>query len=218
MTTKRKIVRKSRRRRKNNFWYDRGHLRASSLLLIFLLVFLVFLITLGWLGKFSRNNQNAVTIDNTQKKAFIEQILPAAQQQQQSHHLLTSITLAQAALESDWGQSQLANKYHNLFGIKSNQTNSKLLTTKEYVNGSWITVEARFAVYNNWTASIAAHTQLLLNGTKWDKNHYQTVLQADNYRQAAQALQTQGYATDPAYAQKLIEVIEKYHLNRYDQQ
>nr|AIA90369.1 glucosaminidase [uncultured Lactobacillus sp.] len=52
------------------------------------------------------------------KKAFIEQILPAAQQQQEQHHILTSITLAQAALESDWGQSQLASKYHNLFGIK----------------------------------------------------------------------------------------------------
>lgn len=213
-------VRKKRRtsqRRKNNFWFARGRLRLSNVLLIILLAGLAFLLALGWLGKFSQTKPVTATIDDTQKRQFVEQILPAAQQQQQRYHLLTSITLAQAALESDWGQSTLASKYHNLFGIKSSQKKSQLLTTQEYVNGDWITVQARFAVYADWSESIAAHTQLLLNGTRWDQNRYRAIFQTTDYQQAAKILQAQGYATDPNYAQKLIDLIKEYHFNRYDQ-
>lgn len=205
------------RRRKNNFWLDRGRLRLSNVLLVTLLAGLAFLLALGWLGKFSQTKSVTSTISDSQKRQFIEQILPAAQQQQQRYHLLTSITLAQAALESNWGQSTLASKNHNLFGIKSSQKNSQLLTTQEYVNGRWITVQARFAVYANWSESIAAHTQLLLKGTQWDQNHYQAIFQTNDYQQAAQILQAKGYATDPNYAQKLIDLIKKYHFNQYDQ-
>lgn len=55
-----------------------------------------------------------------------------------------------------------------------------------------------------------------MNGTQWDKEHYRSVLEASDYKQAAQALQDKGYATDPGYAQKLISLIEEYDLNQYD--
>jgi lysozyme len=42
------------------------------------------------------------------------------------------------------------------------------------------------------------------------------VIKATDYQTAAQALQTAGYATDPSYAQKLINIIQKYDLQRYD--
>ncbi|MCI1700304.1 glycoside hydrolase family 73 protein [Liquorilactobacillus nagelii] len=211
---KRKIKRRST---KTNFWFEHGHLRFSSLLFFLLLGGLIFLLSLGLIGRWAVNTPTVSQISDQQKRQFIEKILPAAQQQQRENHILTSITLAQAALESDWGQSELASKYHNLFGIKNTQSSAKLLTTGEYVNGQWITVTARFAVYQNWNESIAAHSKLFTNGTDWDRQHYQAVLAAKNYQQAAQALQQHGYATDPSYAQKLIELIQEYQLNKYDQ-
>ncbi len=60
------------------------------------------------------------------------------------------------------------------------------------------------------------HALLFVNGTSWNKNQYQDVLQATNYRDAAQALLKDGYATDPTYPDKLIQIIQKYHLSQYD--
>ena len=51
----------------------------------------------------------------------------------------------------------------------------------------------------------------------WDPTLYHKVLGARNYKQAAQALQDAGYATDPTYAQKLIQMIEEHELYKYDQ-
>nr|WP_235807534.1 glycoside hydrolase family 73 protein [Ligilactobacillus ceti] len=154
--------------------------------------------------------------DAAVKKAFIEKIAPVAQQEQKDYQIFASIILAQAALESDWGRSELATKYNNLFGVKGTGVNSALMKTKEYINGQWIVVKANFRVYPSWSASVKDHTQLLVKGTDWDRAHYQTVVQAGNYQKAARALQQEGYATDPNYADKLINLIEKYDLNQYD--
>lgn len=174
---------------------------------------------MNWLGKYSTSDNNdadTTQINDNTKRNFINQILPVAQKEQRQHQLLTSITLAQAALESNWGQSQLASRYHNLFGVKSDAANAQLMTTAEYVNGQWITVKAKFATYKDWNESIEAHTRLFVNGTGWDQDHYRSVLAAKDYREAAAALQKQGYATDPGYAQKLIQIIQEYQLDRYD--
>lgn len=151
------------------------------------------------------------------KQAFIEQLAPYAKKLYQTYQILPSITLAQAILESDWGQSQLASEYKNLFGVKSEDpSNSKVLATQEYVDGTWKTVKARFQVYPNFDASLLAHAKLLAQGTSWNAQQYQHVVQAKDYVTAAKALQQDGYATDPDYAQKIIQIIEKYQLTKYD--
>lgn len=150
---------------------------------------------------------------NNYKSMFIKQIAPEAQKMDQEHHVLASVTIAQAILESDWGGSTLASKYHNLFGVKSTSTtNSKLMSTREYVDGKWVVITGRFQVYSSWADSIDAHAALLDSGTT-----YQGVIQSTNYTEAAKALQSEGYATDPSYASKLIDIIETYHLDQYDQ-
>ncbi|KRL00293.1 glycoside hydrolase family 73 protein [Liquorilactobacillus capillatus] len=216
MAKKRK--RKSRQRKKG-FLVVNGKLQLTNLLVLFLVLSLGIIQLVSWLDK-SSEPQNTTTdttqINDRTKRNFINQILPIAQEEQKQYKLLTSITLAQAALESNWGQSQLASKYHNLFGVKSDAANAQLLTTAEYVNGQWITVKAKFALYKDWNESIKAHTQLFVNGTGWDQQHYKTVLAAKNYHEAAAALQKQGYATDPDYAQKLSQIIQEYQLDRYD--
>ena len=219
-------VRSKKRRRKPHKWryffHKNGHLRPANILLTVVLLSLLSLQVLRWVGQHrlatweqQTETQQGTTVDE-QRQQFLDKIAGAAQADQKQYHLRASITLAQAALESDWGRSTLATKYNNLFGIKDRGPDATMMTTKEYVNGQWITVKAPFAVYSSWADSVHAHTMLIVNGTKWDPNHYQAVLAATNYQEAAQTLQRQGYATDPTYAEKLINVIKKYHLDRYD--
>lgn len=131
--------------------------------------------------------------------------------------MLPSIILGQAILESNWGKSTLASKYNNLFGIKAYGDQKKVsLETKEFVNEEWITIQGDFKVYDSWEQSMDDHTQLFVQGVDWNPALYEKVITAINYQEAAQALQEAGYATDPGYAQKIIQVIETYQLNQYD--
>lgn len=152
-----------------------------------------------------------------QRKAFIKKIGPIAQKVDKSYSLLPSITIAQACLESNYGQSQLAQKYNNLFGVKgTNPNTSAVMSTKEYTNGKWVTVKARFQIYDSYEVAIRAHARLFEQGTSWNKDQYKDVLAAKTYKQQAKALVTDSYATDPSYATKLINLIEQYNLSKYD--
>ena len=211
-TQSKKIVKKRRKKTKFKFLYVNGKLRLSDLLLVVILLSLLFVQLIKWSG--ASNSTQTTKIEDVKKEEFVEKIAPIAQDEQQKYHIFASITIAQAALESNWGQSELATQYYNLFGVKSDT--GGLMTTKEYVNGQWIVVRARFAIYQSWRESIEQHTALFVDGTSWDSSHYQAVLSADNYVEAAQALQQRGYATDPNYAQKLISLIKIYNLDKYD--
>ena len=152
-----------------------------------------------------------------QKLDFINEVAPIAQKINKQYGIYPSVTIAQAALESDFGRSVLAAKYHNLFGVKgSDLSNTKELETKEYLNGSWVTIKDRFRVYSSIEESITDHSLLFVNGTTWNNNQYEHVLAADSPASAAKALEQDGYATDPTYAQKLIELIKQYNLTKYD--
>ncbi|WP_159721812.1 glycoside hydrolase family 73 protein [Enterococcus sp. CSURQ0835] len=157
---------------------------------------------------------HAETMDHEQ---FIATLAPHAKELQQGYGVLPSIILGQAILESNWGQSSLASQYNNLFGVKAYGDAPKVsLETQEYVNEAWITINGDFRVYKSWNESMDDHTQLFVNGTNWNPGLYEKVVTAPNYKVAAQALQTAGYATDPGYAEKIINVIETYHLDQYD--
>ena len=152
-----------------------------------------------------------------QHKAFIREIGPIAKEVDKSFDLLPSITIAQACLESDYGKSDLSQKYNNLFGVKGNNPNtSAVLKTKEFEKGKWIEIKARFQIYDSYEASIRAHARLFQKGTTWDAQQYRHVLAAKNYEAQARALVKDGYATDPDYADKLIKLIEEYNLDRFD--
>lgn len=92
---------------------------------------------------------------------------------------------------------------------------SILFPTTEYVNSQPVRTNANFRKYNNWAESIADHSALILNGTRDKPTRYHGVLGAD-YKTACYEIKKGGYATDPAYPQKLIDLIEKYRLQQYD--
>lgn len=141
---------------------------------------------------------------------FIAKLAPLAVAEQRRTGVLASITIAQAILESGWGGAAPGN---NLFGIKGT---GQERTTKEYVNGHFITVTDGFRVYDSWEGSIIDHSNFLVQNSRYRLAGFFERSAAFDYVGAARALQAAGYATDPQYASKLISIIESNDLHKYD--
>ena len=123
-----------------------------------------------------------------------------------------SVMLAQAALESNFGESQLSLDYHNYFGIKAHgHHRSVRLETIEYYTDSPTTITDNFCVYNNPNDCFNDYAELLT-----ENDNYSDAVGAASPAMAAKALQAGGYATDPNYASKLIQIIKEYNLTRFD--
>ena len=159
----------------------------------------------------SSSRQHAIPGTRDQQ-AFISLIAPGAVAAQQHYGVPASVTIAQAIEESAWGQSSLAARYHNLFGIKgAGPAGSVILPTQEYENGSWVTIDAQFAVYHNDAQSIADHAELLAT------SGYYIRAMADRAHPDAFANDLTGvYATDPVYGANLIALMKLYNLYQYD--
>lgn len=185
-------------------------------LVVVIFILSVFGITLSFIVKSPEMIRWDASEQTQERQRFFDAIRQGAQTNQEQHGIFTSVTMAQAALESNFGKSQLSAQYGNLFGVKGSPQESVALATKEYVNNKWIDTTAYFKKYESWTQSILDHGYLLRYGTSWNKQQYQAVLVARNYTEAAHGLVKSGYATDPTYAQKIIDMIEKYQLYQYD--
>ncbi len=154
----------------------------------------------------------------TSQQSFFNNILPAIQQVSQKNSIVTSVMLAQSILESGWGTSQLATNAYNIFGIKADSSwkgNTYTVHTKEVVNGKTITVEKQFRAYKSLLESISDYGSFFTS-TAWRTKNYASFLQATNYETALTSLLVSGYATDPAYAEKLKSLIQQYGLDQYD--
>lgn len=150
------------------------------------------------------------------RQQFIDKLAPLAIEDMRKTGVAASLTIAQAILESADGNSTLAQQANNLFGMKGKgPAGSIRLSTKEYRNGEWITVQAEFRKYNNWAESVADHSNLFINGVSWNRNLYRGVIGVDGIT-AAREVAKAGYATDPDYAQKLINLIVDHQLVNYD--
>ncbi|MDK2780390.1 MAG: hypothetical protein PWP61_687 [Trichococcus sp.] len=149
---------------------------------------------------------------------FINKIASSAVTTWTTHHILPSITIAQAALESAWGTSKLALEANNLYGIKASPDwlgEVYAINTAEYGDEGWHTVTANFRKYASWLDSTNDHGAFFTS-TEWRKENYKNVVGETDYKKASQALRAAGYATDPGYPAKLISIIENYNLSRFD--
>lgn len=144
---------------------------------------------------------------------FVEKVAPKAVEDYKKYKILPSITIAQAILESGFGDSKLAQKANNLFGIKSFGWKGPTIDmlTKEYrEDKTSYYVMATFRAYNSWDDSIEDHSKVLM------QSNFTAVRNATDYRTAAIALKTGGYATDPVYPSLVTSIIEQYGLDKYD--
>ncbi|MDO5716349.1 MAG: stalk domain-containing protein [Tissierellia bacterium] len=153
-----------------------------------------------------------------EKDKFLESFSPLALAAQQKTSMAASIQMAQAILETGWGQYVPVDKYSgkaskNLFGIKGKASNGSVISnTWEEYNGVRYRIDDAFRAYNTLQESWDDHKALLL--TKERYGIFRDVM-FDPYR-GAWAIRRAGYATDSAYPGKLIDIIEKYQLRELD--
>jgi flagellum-specific peptidoglycan hydrolase FlgJ len=143
-------------------------------------------------------------------EGYIKAYSPIAIQERVQHGIPASITLAQGLLESQAGKSALAIQTNNHFGIKC------FLTTcpkGHCTNHPDDTHKDFFVIYENPNESYRAHSNFL------KKDRYLSLYQLPikDYKGWAFGLANAGYATDPQYGEKLINIIEKYQLYQLDQ-
>lgn len=143
--------------------------------------------------------------------AFIAMLASAAQDCQRKTGIPASFTIAQAALESAWGGRAIGN---NLFGIKADPSwkgASVAFVTHEHLGGQDVQLSDRFRAYPDWLASMEDHAAFLkANG------HYADCWAQTTGEGWARAIAADHYATDPAYADKLVAIIRGHDLDRFD--
>ena len=140
--------------------------------------------------------------------SYIARYSDIAVEQMKKYGIPASITLAQGLLESDAGRSSLTTKCNNHFGIKCH---SDWKGRTMYHDDD--EKQECFRCYRNAEDSFRDHSVFLVNGAR-----YQSLfkLSVTDYKGWAKGLKAAGYATSPTYATKLIEIIERYGLDRYD--
>jgi len=126
-----------------------------------------------------------------------------------------SVKLAQGLLESNWGRSELAQFSHNHFGIKcgNNWTGGEYYKVDDDRDEKGKLKESCFRVFESDEASYIAHSEFLLVNKRYS---FLFDYSSTDYKAWAKGLRKAGYATDPSYPSKIIGVIKKYDLARFD--
>lgn len=142
------------------------------------------------------------------KKEYVEQWRTTAVQQMIQYKIPASITMAQAILESGSGNSELARKGNNHFGIKCHDWEGEKMYMDDDAKGEC------FRVYNSADESYVDHSDFLKT-----KKRYANLftLEQTDYKSWAKGLKEAGYATNPKYPELLINIIEELKLNELDQ-
>ena len=144
---------------------------------------------------------------------FIDSVASAAVQSMQATRIPASFVIAEGALESGWGSSDLYLRGKNIFGVKVYpgwDGDILQLPTKEYIDGQFVTVSAKWCLYPDYLSCIADHAKFL-QGPRYE--HCFAFKTGTDF---AIAVQHAGYATDPNYAEKITSIIRQHNLGMYD--
>lgn len=145
---------------------------------------------------------------NSRYNEYIRQYAPLAVEQMKQYKIPASITLSQGLLESGAGNSELARKSNNHFGIKcGGNWNGRTVRHDDDARNEC------FRAYRHPKESYEDHSLFLRRGARYA---FLFDLRITDYKGWARGLKQAGYATDPSYANRLITIIEDYELYKYD--
>jgi flagellum-specific peptidoglycan hydrolase FlgJ len=155
-------------------------------------------------------------LGNTPQEQFIASIGEAAVVSQDQTGIPASVTIAQAILETYWGSSRLAREANNYFGIKaqtqSGPAGSVTFDVWEVIGGRNVFRSEPFRAYNSIAESFVDHARFFVDNSRYAG----AIAVRDDAQQFARAINRAGYATDPSYAGKLIGLMDRYNLYRFD--
>lgn len=158
-------------------------------------------------------------IEDIKRDDFINMIEPIAVDVYEKYGIYPSVTISRAAVESNWGKSELSKEGFNLFGIKADKSwNGRKINmmTKENYNN---TENAAFRKYRSYKESIFDYGKFLNENKRYEKAG---LFKAKSGKEQAQILENAGYATkensdgEPVYADILIDFMNRYKLEKID--
>ena len=161
-------------------------------------------------NKYQIYTQESIQASQTgnSSERYIQKYYPVAVEQMHEHGIPASITLAQALLEGGAGSSDLVQEANNHFGVKAD-SRWKGKTYSKWDNGKW----CQFRVYGSAYESYEDHSKFLMSNSRYD---FLFDLRKDDYKGWAKGLKKAGYAEDSQYPTKLINLIERYGLQKFD--
>lgn len=150
------------------------------------------------------------------KEEFIQKIAGYVKKYVAAYEIkVCSPIIAQAILESGWGESRLAKDYHNYFGLKCGTKwqgkSVNLATWEEYEAGTAMVISDYFRVFDNMEEGVKGYFELL------QLPRYQNLKGITEPGQYLETIWADGYATSSVYVQKNMELIEQYQLMKYDE-
>lgn len=154
---------------------------------------------------------------NQQAIEFINQIAPyiVLEGRRRGYHVFSTV-IAQAVIESRYGQSSLA-KYHNYFGLKcgaawvaAGKPKVVFSTKEEYKPGILTTIKDAFRAYPDMASGVAGYYDFI------SSKRYQNLKTAVTYQQYAEYLKADGYATSSSYVTTLCNTVKQYNLTTWD--
>lgn len=164
------------------------------------------------------------------EQEFISFMGPLARADMAKSGVLASVTTAQAILESGYGSTELARNANNFFGMKCSLSGNtwpgstwdgvskyRKQTGEEDANGNAYTITADFRKYASAADSVADHSAYLLGAMNGSKQRYAGLKGEMDPAKAIGIIKAGGYATDTKYVSKVLSIINKYNLTKYDQ-
>ena len=143
------------------------------------------------------------------REDFFAAFAPLAQEVGKKYDLYPSVILAQAAVESNFGESELSKEYNNYFGIKGKGV---VLPTVEMEGERKMAVEDGFRTYDSARESFYDYGKLIAKAAR-----YEPVREAESAEAYAMALHPAGYSTNPRYGEILVQLMKDYNLTSYDE-
>lgn len=146
---------------------------------------------------------------------FIEQIAKCVKKYAYVYGIeVYSPIIAQAILESGWGKSGLASKYHNYFGLKCGSSwkgkSVNMATKEEYKVGTLTNIRDNFRVYDSMEAGVKGYFDFI------NTSRYANLKGVKNPEEYVRRLKADGYATSSKYVDNVMRVIRDNKLTRFD--
>ena len=146
---------------------------------------------------------------------FIEQIADCVEKYAYVYGIeVHSPIIAQAILESGWGKSSLASKYHNYFGLKCggawNGKSVNMATKEEYKVGTLTNIRDNFRVYDSMEDGVKGYFDFI------NTRRYANLKGVRSPEEYVRRIKADGYATSSSYVDTLLKVIRDNNLTRFD--
>lgn len=176
-----------------------------------------------------QNGLQATSLKSLSEAEVVAKVGPLFTEDQKNSGILASISLAQFILESGYGKTDLAQEANNCFGMKTKLSGNTwsgstwdgkskyTKITKECYDGkNFVDVKADFRKYPNIEKSIGDHSAYLLGAKNGSAYRYVGLKDCKDHKKAIQIIKNGGYATDPKYVDKILNIIDRWDLKKYD--